>query len=186
MEFPLLGTEPLVVEFANTWYDDGAVDFLATPELVRDWFRAYAELHGVAVTRVPARDAARVREVRDHVHRLLAAIADGDHPGAETIAAVNDCAALAYSSVRLNWPAGGKPSAGTDSATSGTTRLLAELATEAIELAAGEAGISRCEGPGCRMLFVRTHGRRRFCHASCSQRARQARYYRRTTGMRNR
>jgi hypothetical protein len=29
------------------------------------------------------------------------------------------------------------------------------------------------------MLFVCTHARRRFCHASCGHRDRQARYYRR-------
>ncbi|TDD27424.1 hypothetical protein E1218_10580 [Kribbella turkmenica] len=180
MEFPLLGTEPLAVEFANTWYDDGAVDYLATPELVRGWFQAYGDAHDAGVHRVPTRDAGRVRELRGHVHRLLAAVADGRHPGPDPIAAVNDCAALAYSSVRLTWPSGGRPSASTDSATSGTTRLLAALASEAIELAAGDDRIGRCEGPGCRMLFVRTHGRRRFCHASCSQRGRQARYYRKT------
>ncbi|WP_433162381.1 CGNR zinc finger domain-containing protein [Kribbella sp. CA-247076] len=180
MEYPLLGTEPLVVEFANTWYDDGAVDYLATPELVRGWFQAYGDLHTVDVDRVPARDATRVRELRDHIHRVLSAVADGEHPGPDAIAALNDCAALAYSSVQLSWPTGGQPAAATDSATSGTTRLLAALASEAIELAAGERRIGRCEGPGCRMLFVRMHGRRRFCHASCSQRGRQARYYRRT------
>jgi predicted RNA-binding Zn ribbon-like protein len=186
VEFPLLGTEPFVVEFANTRYDDSGelVDFLATAELVRGWFGSYAALHRAQAIHVPARDAARVRELRDHVHRVLAALADGDHPGSESIDAVNDYAALAQSSLRLRWPEDGSPQAVEDSATSGTTRLLARLATETITLATGPgaAGLSRCVGPDCRMLFVQTHRRRRFCHPSCSQRARQARYHQRRTG----
>lgn len=185
MEFPLLGTEPFAVEFANTWYDDGATDYLATPELVRDWFAEYCGLTGRTLIQVPGRDAERVRAFRDHVHRVLAARADGTHPGADAVGAVNDCAALAQSSVRLQWPLGDSPVQLEQSETGGTTRLLAELATEAIALVTGPAALSRCEGPGCRMLFVRHHGRRRFCDPTCSQRGRQARYYRRTNQLRS-
>jgi len=182
VEYPLLGTERLVVEFANTRYDDRGVilDYLASAELLSGWFAAYAELHGEVVSSVPARDAARVRDFRDHVHRVLAALADGEHPGDESIAALNDCAAQAHSSLQLEWPAGGDPLAVGNSLTTGTTRLLAELATDAITLAAGPDEVVRCLGPDCRMLFVRTQPRRRFCDPSCGQRARQARYYRRT------
>jgi hypothetical protein len=66
-----------------------------------------------------------------------------------------------------------------DSSSTGTTRLLAELATETIGLATDGSVLARCDGEDCRMLFVRQHGRRRFCHSSCSQRARQARYQQR-------
>ncbi|TCN38699.1 putative RNA-binding Zn ribbon-like protein [Kribbella orskensis] len=191
MEYPLLGTEPLVVEFANTRYDDRGVilDYLASAELLNGWFTSYAELHGEvdatgAPARpvfVPARDAGRVQDFRDHVHRVLAALADGKHPGDESIAALNDCAAQAHSSLQLEWSAGETPVAVGNSSTTGTTRLLADLATDAITLAAGPDEVVRCQGPDCRMLFVKTHPRRQFCDPSCGQRARQARYYRRRT-----
>ena len=187
----MLGTEPLVVEFANTRYDDRGVilDYLASAELLNGWFTSYAELQGEvdatwAPARpifVPARDAGRVRDFRDHVHQVLAALADGKHPGDESIAALNDCAAQAHSSLRLEWSAGETPVAVGNSSTTGTTRLLADLATDAITLAAGPDEVVRCLGPNCRMLFVKTHPRRQFCDPSCGQRARQARYDRRRT-----
>ncbi|WP_067814626.1 CGNR zinc finger domain-containing protein [Nocardia inohanensis] len=179
MEYPLLGTEPLAVEFANTRYEDGGevVDFLATPELMAGWF---AELDVVSRARVvPARDLGRLRELRDHVRAVLAALAEGTHPGAESIEAVNDCAAQAHSSIRMEWPTDSTPRLLTDSSSTGTTRLLADLASETIALATDGSVLARCAGADCRMLFVRQHGRRRFCHSSCSQRARQARYQRR-------
>ena len=186
MEYPLLGTEPFVVEFANTRavHRGEVVDFLATPELVRGWFGSYAALHRAQAIHIPARDAVRVRELRDHLHRVLAAQADGDHPGFEAIDAVNDSAALSQSSLRLRWSEDGDPLAVQDSASSGTTRVLARLATEAITLVTGPdaAGLTRCLGPDCRMLYVKTHQRRTFCHPTCSQRARQSRYYDRRTG----
>jgi predicted RNA-binding Zn ribbon-like protein len=60
-------------------------------------------------------------------------------------------------------------------------RLCAGLATGCIELLTGadRQGLRRCEGPGCSLLFVQQHGRRRFCHESCSHRDRQQRYARR-------
>ena len=104
-----------------------------------------------------------MRDFRDHVHRVLAALADGEHPGDESISALNDCAAQAHSSLQLDWRAGGAPAAVGTSLTTGTTRLLADLATDAITLAAGPDDVVRCVGPDCRMLFVKTHPRRRFC-----------------------
>lgn len=178
----MLGSEPLVVEFANSRYDEGGVivDFLRSPELLNGWFAEYARLHGERRPfGVPARDVGRVRDFRDHVHQVLAALADGKYPGAEAIEAVNDCAAQAHSSVRLEWPPGELPRVAADSSSTGTTRLLAELATETIGLATDGSVLARCDGEDCRMLFVRHHGRRRFCHSSCSQRARQARYQQR-------
>lgn len=188
MEYPLLGTEPLVVEFANTRYYDGGVmvDFLSSGEQVNGWFAAYAQMQGQPgqPASVPPRDAARVRELRDHVHRVLAALADGEHPGYESIAAVNDCAAQAHSSVRMKWSTSGSPFVVEASSSTGTTRLLAGLASETITLATNGSILARCDGKDCQMLFVRHHGRRRFCHSSCSQRARQARYQQRQAGNR--
>jgi hypothetical protein len=60
--------------------------------------------------------------------------------------------------------------------------LLAQLAEAAATLLASPAIglVRRCEGPGCRMLFLPAHPRRRWCSpATCGNRARVARYYQR-------
>ncbi|NUR88680.1 MAG: hypothetical protein HOY71_31720, partial [Nonomuraea sp.] len=61
-------------------------------------------------------------------------------------------------------------------------RLLAELAEAAIDLLASPdaSKVRACEGPGCSLLFLPAHPRRRWCSpAVCGNRARVARYYQR-------
>jgi len=61
-------------------------------------------------------------------------------------------------------------------------RALALLAGAAAELLASPAvrKVKSCEGPGCRLLFVPAHPRRRWCDpATCGNRVRVARYYQR-------
>ena len=61
-------------------------------------------------------------------------------------------------------------------------RALALLAGAAGELLASPAvrKVKTCEGPGCRLLFVPAHPRRRWCDpATCGNRVRVARYYQR-------
>ncbi|HUQ54022.1 CGNR zinc finger domain-containing protein [Lentzea sp.] len=61
-------------------------------------------------------------------------------------------------------------------------RTLALLAGAAAELLASPAvrKVKSCEGPGCRLLFVPAHPRRRWCDpATCGNRVRVARYYQR-------
>jgi predicted RNA-binding Zn ribbon-like protein len=63
-----------------------------------------------------------------------------------------------------------------------TSRLLAELAEAATELLADPAvrTVRQCEAPACHLLFLPAHPRRRWCSpASCGNRVRVARYYRR-------
>ena len=58
--------------------------------------------------------------------------------------------------------------------------LLAQLAEAAATLLASPAIglVRRCEEPGCRLLFLCAHPRRRWCSpATCGNRARVARYY---------
>ncbi|HZG89199.1 MAG TPA: CGNR zinc finger domain-containing protein [Pseudonocardia sp.] len=174
MEFPILGTEPLPVELANTIYlDDGEVtDFLATTELVTAWFAAADGAPLAASAAVPA------RELRDCVRAVLTAAVDGRVPDPTEIEALNRYAAGAARYPQLSWGADGVGSEWVDCG-GGVTARLGRIAAATIELLVAEPDVRRCPGPGCSMLFVRDHARRRFCHGSCGHRDRQARYYRR-------
>ncbi|MFI6502853.1 CGNR zinc finger domain-containing protein [Nonomuraea typhae] len=178
-EFPILGTEPLVVELANTLYGDE--DFFRHAEWIDAWFALLVPGHGRM-----GHHAGRVRALRDGVRSLLSAAAGGGAPAPDAVELINAFAAAAPAYLRLSWPAGQAPAARWIDTTGGGTAALGRLATCCVELLAGPdaANLRRCEGPGCSLLFVKNHPRRRWCHPSCGHRDRQARYYRRhlTTG----
>lgn len=188
-ELPILG-EPLAVELANTRYGEGsrwATDFLGDPRLAVRWVEASGLMASAGLTpqllvsgssRVAL--AATLRPVRDAVRDALVAFVDGSEPGASAVAALNAAAAAAPHHRALvldgaalrcerRWAAGG------------VARLVAHAAELAMEFLAGpDVGrVRRCPAPDCTMLFVAAHHRRKFCHPSCSHRARQAAYYRR-------
>jgi predicted RNA-binding Zn ribbon-like protein len=172
VELPLLGTEPLVVEFANTLYGDE--DFLGTPELATLWFTT-AGVH-------PARDTAAAQALRDSIHTLFAATVTGATPPATAIAHVNAAAAQAPTSPQMVWqPTGALVADSRRGVATGDAALLGGLATACIELLTGGQTrlLRRCQGPDCSLFFVQHHPRRRYCHESCAHRDRQARYYRR-------
>lgn len=170
-ELPILGTEPLVVEFANTLYGDE--DFLGTPELAGSWFTAA----GVR----PARDTAAARALRDSVHALFTATIDAAALPETAIAYVNTAAARAPTSPQLVRRPAGDLAADRRGAARGDAALLGGLAGACIELLTDDRArlLRRCAGPGCCLFFVQHHKRRRYCHESCAHRDRQARYYRR-------
>ncbi|MEU4420268.1 CGNR zinc finger domain-containing protein [Actinoplanes sp. NPDC024001] len=173
VELPILGTEPLVVEFANTLYGDE--DFLGTPELARLWFTA-------AGTAAPL-DTAAAAALRDSIHALFAATVTAAPPPAAAIEQVNAAAAQAPTFPRLiQQPAGALVAARQDTAT-GDAVLLGSLAAACIALLTDDRArlLRRCESPDCCLFFVQHHPRRRYCHDSCAHRDRQARYYRRRT-----
>jgi predicted RNA-binding Zn ribbon-like protein len=172
VELPILGTEPLVVEFANTRY--GEQDFLGSAELARLWFTtAGAE---------PVSDPAAARALRDSIHSLFTATVTAAAPPAAAIAHVNAAAAQAPSSPQLVQNATGALVAGRRVRASGDAAVLGALASAGIELLTDDRArlLRRCEGPDCCLFFVQHHPRRRYCHESCAHRDRQARYYRRT------
>ncbi len=172
VELPLLGTEPLVVEFANTLYGDE--DFLGTAELATLWFTA-ARAH-------PARDRAAAVALRDSIHSLFAATVTGARPPAAAIMHVNAVAARAPTSPQMVWQSTGRLVADSRRGTAtGDAALFGGLAAACIELLTGGQArlLRRCEGPDCCLFFVQHHPRRRYCHESCAHRDRQARYYRR-------
>jgi predicted RNA-binding Zn ribbon-like protein len=166
MDFPILGTEPLAVELANTLYGDGE-DFLRSREWVAEWFTQVGEVSA---------DAGRARTLRDSVHRLFTAAVEGSTPDRADIAVVNSF--VTPTRLELDWPADGPVARHRDSA-SGGAAVLGRIAACTVELLAGPDVLRRCTAPGCSMFFVRGHPRRRWCHPSCGHRDRQARYYRR-------
>ncbi|MGX7823541.1 CGNR zinc finger domain-containing protein [Actinokineospora sp. 24-640] len=176
VEFPILGTEPLPVEFANTLYGSGdtLTDFLRTPEWTSLWF---AE----ATPDPPPVSDARARALRDCVHRLLTAKADAHPLNPATVATLNTFAAAAPTTLALHQDGAGDWSPTWTDTVTGEPALLGRIATCAIELLTGAdaTNLRRCPAPDCGLLFVKNHSRRRFCHPSCGHRDRQARYYRR-------
>jgi predicted RNA-binding Zn ribbon-like protein len=165
VEYPILGTEPLPVEFANTLYGD--LDCLGTPELASGWFTEMS---------LGPCDPARARSLRDAVFTLFSAWAAGEEldPGAAEV--VNAFAATSPTTLRLTgsgrtWSATWTPV--------GPEVPLGRIATCAVELLADARELRRCAAPDCGLLFAPHHARRRFCHPSCSGRTRQSRYYRR-------
>ncbi|WP_219462283.1 CGNR zinc finger domain-containing protein [Nonomuraea rhizosphaerae] len=173
-EFPVLGTEPVAVELANTLYD--GTDYLRTAAWVDAWFALVRPAETAAMGRV----AADVRALRDSVHHLLTAAVEGRTPDAAAVERVNAFAAAAPTHLRLDWSAGG-PAAHWADTTDGSTATLGRIATCCIELLTGPraGGVRRCQSPDCSLIFVQSHPRRRWCHPSCAHRDRQARYYRR-------
>jgi predicted RNA-binding Zn ribbon-like protein len=171
VELPILGTEPLVVEFANTLYGDE--DLLGTTGLATLWFTT-AGTH-------PARDTTAARALRDSIHSVFTAAIAGTEPPAAAIMHVNDVAAEAPTSPRMIWRSGAFVADSRRGWATGDAALLGGLATACIELLTeGQARLlRRCEAPGCCLFFVQHHPRRRYCHESCAHRDRQARYYRR-------
>lgn len=177
-EFPLLGEAP-AIELANTRYRDGeeVIDFLAPRARGEAWTRLALGAQMRLPGRWPAEANEHLRELRDAVFGVLSACADGTVPAPSAVATVNAFAAQACARAVLDWPANG-PSARVEFAGAALAVVGARLATSCIELALGHATrpIRRCEGPGCALLFVQQHGRRRFCDAGCSHRGRQRRY----------
>jgi predicted RNA-binding Zn ribbon-like protein len=171
LDLPILGTEPLVVEFANTLYGDE--DYLGTVELVRCWF--------AAACGEPPPDPAMARSLRDSIHSLFTATVTGATAATAAIRHVNDVAGRAPTSPQIVRHTTGALVAGSRVAATGETALLGGLATACVALLTDDRArlLRRCEGPGCRLFFVQHHARRRYCHESCAHRVRQARYYRR-------
>jgi predicted RNA-binding Zn ribbon-like protein len=170
-EFPVLGTEPVAVELANTLYGD--TDYLRTADWIDAWFALVCPQEEASAM---GRAADDVRALRDGVHSLLTAAAEGRTPDARAVERVNAFAAAAPTYLRLDWPL----SRWVDTV-GGSTAVLGRVATCCIELLTGpQAGsVRRCQSPDCSMIFVKSHPRRQWCHPSCAHRDRQARYYRR-------
>lgn len=117
------------------------------------------------------------RELRGHVEAAVLAARDGVQPD---LAPLNAALRGAPSFEVLTWSDAvvvARERSGDEVA-----RGLAALASAAAELLASPAvrKVKTCEAPGCRLLFVPAHPRRRWCDpATCGNRVRVARYYQR-------
>jgi predicted RNA-binding Zn ribbon-like protein len=182
-EFPILG-EPFAVEFANTLYeeDDTVFDFLGVSDLVTDWF---AVIGGNFVLPAPlaSRTVSSLREVRGATRQLFDEVIDGAHHASQhAIATLNRSAGLAALHLRLDWPSGGAPRVNLHHHGDAAAVLVACVASECLSFIAGpdREHLRRCDRPGCYMIFVQQHHRRRYCNDLCASSDRQSRYYRRT------
>ncbi|MFD9702164.1 CGNR zinc finger domain-containing protein [Lentzea sp. NPDC059081] len=115
--------------------------------------------------------------LRGQVEAAVLAARDGREPD---LAPLNAALRGAPSFEVLSWADGAVVSRGREG--DEVARTLAVLAEAAADLLASPAvrKVKTCEGPGCRLLFVPAHPRRRWCDpATCGNRVRVARYYQR-------
>ncbi|ATE53102.1 CGNR zinc finger domain-containing protein [Actinosynnema pretiosum] len=169
-----------VLDFVGTLHGDGRgglVDELGTPEGFARWLGR------------PGDEELRARalELRAAVRALLAHVTGAgerlDAPLAvrweQALDVVNRTAALAPRVARLEWADG--PKLVHLSEAGARDRLLADLATGAIELLAGggAAELRACPSPRCVRYFVRSHPQQVWCLPSCGNRARVSRHHRR-------
>ncbi len=147
-----------------------AIDFVNTLTSEDDHLREWLSSQGLPWSE-------EVVELRGQVEAAVLAARDGREPD---LAPLNAALRGAPSFEVLTWADGvvvTRSREGDDVA-----RALAVLAGAAAELLASPAvrKVKTCEGPGCRLLFVPAHPRRRWCDpATCGNRVRVARYYQR-------
>jgi predicted RNA-binding Zn ribbon-like protein len=180
----LLSCEPISVVLANTLYvvdERKTIDLLRDAVLRRLWLTSERPAQ-IGLPRDLAGDALdEVVRLRDAVYDLLRAAASDGVPGRGSVDVVNDAIRRSPLTVRLTWSVS-EPSAVSEPVGGARLdRVLSSIAVEAITTVTGPEEVRECAGPGCRLLFVATHGRRRFCHPSCSHRSRQAAYVRRAS-----
>jgi predicted RNA-binding Zn ribbon-like protein len=179
---PLVG-EPLALDLINTLASgpEGEIDLLSSTEGFAAWLRAQAGRVTVAAEPSAYR-LGPLRELRAHLDAAVDQARQGlEVPPAARTALVDaqrgapgyrdlvwDGTALSAVRVRVGDP---------------TDVLLADLAEAAVDLLtdpSASARVRRCEGPGCRLLFLPSSARRRWCSpALCGNRVRVARYYQR-------
>jgi predicted RNA-binding Zn ribbon-like protein len=176
---PLTG-EPLALDLVNTVANlpGGETDLLDTPGALHAWLTAEQDRLDITGGRI---DLGAVRTLRAHVTHAVEAARAGTPPPMEALRAITDAQRTAPAYQELGWN-GQTITVTTRRPGNATAVLLAQLAEATATLLAGPAIglVRRCEGPGCRMLFLPAHPRRRWCSsATCGNRARVARYYQR-------
>jgi predicted RNA-binding Zn ribbon-like protein len=183
----VLPGEPVPVRLMNTiWADrSGVHDALTTTGDLRAWLAATHP--GVGRPEPGSGDLDGFRALRDALRRLAALVTGDTRTAAasatvgigQAVAEVNRAAAqaptwpqLAYHSGDLCLAIGGDAAA---------RRALSSIAQQAVGLLTGQDGMTlrACQAPGCVLYFIRNHPRREWCSATCGNRARAARHYRR-------
>ena len=170
--------EPLALDLVNTVASPpgGQVDLLESADDLRAWLAAERDRLDVTDGQI---DLSAVRALRAHITRAVEAARVSTPPPPEALRAITDAQRNAPAYQELGWD-GQAITVTTRRRGTATAVLLAQLAEAAATLLASPAIglVRRCEGPGCRMLFLPAHPRRRWCSpATCGNRARVARYY---------
>ena len=123
---------------------------------------------------------AEFRSLRDAVDELLAAVVDGRPLPLAAVAGVNETAASAPLSIRLDVSDPGRPAVREAvAAGSRTAAILAAIARSVIELVGGpdRERLHRCDAPRCGRFFLGERRGVRWCSAACGNRARVARHH---------
>ncbi|TDO51270.1 CGNR zinc finger protein [Kribbella sp. VKM Ac-2527] len=193
MDTQVLPREPVPVRLMNTIWADrkGIHDALADVDDLRSWLTAVdgAAIQLPAGARLGRSELAAFRVLRDALRRLAALVTEDARPAAAAsdielaVTKVNEAVASGNTWPQLSLRRGNFERQSAGSATP-AMRSLSTIATEAIELFAGEdrALLRACYAPGCVLYFVKNHPRRDWCSTSCGNRARAARHYRRHHG----
>ncbi|THV26412.1 CGNR zinc finger domain-containing protein [Glycomyces paridis] len=171
--------EPLALDLVNTRPADA--DLLDGPEGLADWLARqsdrYPELAGFDA--IPAAAVTAAGAVRELVDESVTALLEGRPVPPGVVEGLNRALRAAPVHKRLAMEDG---IAVVTTERSGTSaeRLAAILAEAAAELLAnpGIGKLKQCEADDCRLVFLQTHPRRRWCSAErCGNRVRVARYY---------
>ena len=180
-ELPVIG-EPLPLELVNTahTWDGEVVESLGTPDALRTWTAAVLSAEDLVVGR---RDLVAVHRLRAAVTDLVTSLRAGTPPSLEAIDVVNADLGLTAPGRRLVRLDARLAVSRPDPPTS-VTELRGAIATATLELvsSASPARLRGCANPPCGMVFLATHGRRRFCTSWCSDDDRQRRFRRRHAG----
>lgn len=173
----------LAIALVNTRHRHGRglVDEIATSEALGEWL----ESRGLAApSRLPsAAELERVHALRDVIRTLMHSTAAGQAPAASALRALNEAAGVVPRVPSLAWLAGhGLVRSYATGAADPLDHAVSEIATDAVELLTDERrnALVECSGPRCVRFLLKDHPRRHWCSAGCGERARAARYYRRT------
>ena len=178
--FPLIG-EPLALDLVNTQVggpDGSAVDLLETQVALHGWSIQEKDRLTPPSGEV---DLDALHALRGHIAHALEHARDGVPPPASALQALTEALKAAPAHRELSWD-GTCVTAHPRRSGDPTRDLLAELAEAAADLLSDPSirKVRRCEGPECRLLFLPTHPRRRWCSPTlCGNRVRVARYYQR-------
>ncbi|MEU6674311.1 ABATE domain-containing protein [Streptomyces sp. NPDC046925] len=189
----------LALELASTIRHDGdggVTDDLTTVRDVTRWIREQDGLlpaHFRAGELTADEDLKRqIVELRRAVRALFARAvspappspADAHRlmPAEEALAHLNTAAARELIAPQLEWPHEAPPAVRLLTVQDDPhIGLVATLARAAIDFLSGpqREQLRACTAPRCVRYFVKSHGRQEWCKASCGNRARAARHYRR-------
>ncbi|TAM11542.1 MAG: hypothetical protein EPN72_10700 [Nevskiaceae bacterium] len=178
--FPLLG-ERLCLDLVNTCRlrDGESVDLLEDRPALAEWLDAQASRIRWSGPPVDE-DLATLKATRAAITPLLRAAAHHTRPATPDVENFNRLLAQPAPALQLEWSASAAPHS-TVAARHQSAVLQHRILVDALGLLAGSdcTRLRQCAHPGCILLFVATHPRRRWCRTdTCGNRARVARHYR--------